>query len=75
MFGDLSAWAYEYAAGIVPLEPGFRKIAFRPHVLQGVDSFVVTHKTPYGEIRAGWRRAGDKVDYVCEVPAGIEKAQ
>ena len=25
MFGDLSAWAYEYAAGIVPLEPGFRR--------------------------------------------------
>ena len=72
MFGDLSAWAYEYAAGIVPLEPGFRKIAFRPHVLKGVDSFIATHKTPFGEIRAGWRRVGGKVEFVCETPKDIE---
>jgi beta-glucosidase len=72
MFGDLSAWAYEYAAGIVPLEPGFRKVAFRPHVLEGVDSFVATHRTPHGEIRAGWRRVGGKVEYICEVPDGVE---
>ena len=71
MFGDLSAWGYEYVAGIVPLEPGFRKIAFRPHVLEGVDSFVATHKTPYGEIRAGWRRVGGKPEFICEVPDGI----
>ena len=73
MFGDLSAWAYECAAGIVPLEPGFRKIAFRPHPIEGVDSFVVTHKTPYGEIRAGWGRVGGKLEFICEVPVGIEK--
>ena len=72
MFGDLSAWAYEYVAGIVPTEPGFKKIAFRPHVLEGVDSFVVTHKTPFGEVRAGWRRVGGEVEYVCEAPDGIE---
>jgi alpha-L-rhamnosidase len=72
MFGDLSAWAYEYAAGIVPLEPGFRKIAFRPHVLKGVDSFIATHKTPFGEIKAGWRRGGGKVEFVCEAPEGVE---
>ena len=72
MFGDLSAWAYEYAAGIVPLEPGFRKIAFRPHVLQGVDSFIATHKTPFGEIKAGWRRVGVKIEFICETPEGIE---
>jgi alpha-L-rhamnosidase len=72
MFGDLSAWGYEYAAGIVPIEPGFRKIAFRPHVLEGVDSFVATYKTPFGEIRAGWRRVDGKVELVCDVPEGIE---
>ena len=72
MFGDLSAWAYEYAAGIVPLEPGFSKIAFRPHVLEGIDSFIATHKTPSGEIRAGWRRVDGNVEYIYETPEGIE---
>jgi alpha-L-rhamnosidase len=72
MFGDLSAWAYEYAAGIVPLEPGFKKIAFRPHVLEGVDFFVATYQTPSGKIRAGWRRVDGKVEFICEVPEGVE---
>ena len=72
MFGDLSAWAYEYAAGIVPVEPGFRKVAFRPHFLEGVDSFSATYRTPHGEIRASWRRVDGKPVFEHSVPAGVE---
>ena len=72
MFGDLSAWAYEYAAGIVPLEPGFRKVAIRPHYLAGVTSFAATHRTPLGEIRVSWKveNGRPKLDYA--VPPGVE---
>ena len=72
MFGDLSAWAYEYVAGIVPLGPGFSKIAIRPHFPKGVKSFSATHKTPYGEIRVSWKRYGDQPVVECSVPDGIE---
>ena len=72
MFGDLSAWAYEYAAGIVPLEPGFRKVAIRPHYLAGVTSFAATPRTPRGEIRVSWKveNGRPKLDYA--VPPGVE---
>lgn len=72
MFGDLSAWAYEYAAGIVPIEPGFRKVAFRPHFLAGVDSFTAVHRTKYGEIRASWRRVNGQPVFEYAVPPGVE---
>ena len=72
MFGDLSAWAYEYAAGIVPLEPGFRKVAIRPHYLEGVDSFSATHRTPHGEIRVSWKRVDGKPVLKYSVPEGVE---
>ncbi len=72
MFGDLSAWAYEYAVGIVPVEPGFKKVAFRPHFLEGVDSFSATYRTPCGEVRAGWRRVNGKPMFEYSVPEGIE---
>ena len=72
MFGDLSAWAYEYVVGIVPIEPGFRKVAFRPHYLEGVDSFSATYRTPHGEIRAGWKRVNGKPVFEYSVPDGIE---
>lgn len=70
-YRDLSAWAYEYVAGIVPIEPGFRKVAFRPHFLEGVDSFSATYRTPYGEIRAGWKRVNGKPVFEYSVPDGI----
>ena len=73
MFGDVSAWAYEYIAGIRIVEPGFRKIRFVPHRPPGIDSFEARHKTPYGEIRAGWRMGSDgKPSFFCEVPPGVE---
>ena len=73
MFGDVSAWAYEYIAGIRILEPGFAKIAFRPHAPKGVDRFEARHRTPRGEIRAGWRRGPDgKPEFFCDAPQGIE---
>lgn len=72
MYGDLSAWAYEYAVGIVPCAPGFRKVAFRPHYLTGVDSFSATYQTPHGEIRAGWQRRDGKPVFTYAVPKGVE---
>ena len=69
--GDLSAWAYEYAVGIVPVEPGFRKVAFKPHFIDGVDSFSATYRTPHGEIRAGWRRENGKPVFEYSAPEGV----
>ena len=72
MFGDLSAWAYEYVAGIVPVSPGFRKVAFRPHFPDGVDSFSATHRTPMGDIRISWRIVDGRPVVEKSVPAGVD---
>ena len=72
MFGDLSAWAYEYATGIVPLEPGFKRVAIRPHYIECVDSFSATHHTPHGEIRVSWKRVDGKPVLKYSVPDGVD---
>lgn len=60
-------------AGIRILEPGFRKIAFKPHAPEGVKSFEARRQTPYGEIRAGWRAGADgKPAFYCDAPKGVE---
>ena len=57
MYGDLSAWAYEYLAGIKIVGPGFSKVEIRPFLPKGVDSFAISHKTPDGKvIRVSARR-------------------
>ena len=73
MFGDFSAWGYEYVAGIKILEPGFKKVAFRPHFIDGVESFEAECTTPRGIIKAGWKRGKDgKPVFSYDVPKEIE---
>ena len=72
MFGDISAWAYEYLAGIVPLEPGFRKVAIRPNFVKGLESFSARHMTPHGEIKVAWKIVDGRMEVERSVPAGIE---
>lgn len=58
MFGDVSAWAYEYAAGIRPLEKGFSKVLVKPVFPKQCRSFRAEHRTPHGVIGVEWKRVG-----------------
>lgn len=60
MFGDLSAWAFEYLAGIKIDEPGFAKFHVEPHLPDGVESFGISHNSPRGLLRVrAWREGGE----------------
>lgn len=59
MFGDLSAWAYEYAAGIRPLEPGFRKVLVKPVFPRQCKDFSVECRLPTGVVAVSWSRLDD----------------
>ena len=72
MFGAYSAWAYEYIAGIVPVEPGFGKVAFKPNFPDGVESFSATYRTPHGEIKASWKRVNGVPVFTYCAPEGVE---
>lgn len=72
MFGDVSAWAYEYVGGIHIVEPGFAKVELRPLFPVGVDRFAVEHAVAgKGKVVSGWERKDGKVSYVCRVPKGV----
>ena len=65
MFGDISAWMYNYLAGLAPLEPGFKKILIHPRPVGDLTWVTAEHHSPYGLIRSAWRREDD--DFVLEV--------
>lgn len=74
MFGDYCAWAYQYLAGITPLEdaPGFRRFLIKPCFVRGLDRVEAEHRSPYGLIRVKWERDGEGVALNVEVPKGSE---
>ncbi len=72
MFGDISAWMYQYLAGVCPLveAPGFKKVRIEPHFVKGLDWVEMEHSAPMGKIKSEWKRSGGKVKCTVELPEG-----
>ncbi len=82
MFGDISAWFYQYLAGI-RLAPkvsavaagttdtasvGMKRFMLAPEPVNGLDWVKAKHDSPYGTIRSEWKREGEKFVWTFEVP-------
>lgn len=73
MFGDYAAWAYKYLAGI-DADPthGWRRLVFAPQPIDALSFARAEIETPYGTVRGGWRREGDRIVYELHVPPQCE---
>ena len=75
MFGDPSAWCFEYLAGIRPQfdGPGFTQVKLTPCVVPQLDFFQAKHVLPNGKIlKAGWYREQGGVLYRVSIPEGTK---
>jgi alpha-L-rhamnosidase len=68
MYGSGVQWLYEHLAGIQPLEPGYRRIAFAPSFPAGMESAEATYESVRGTIRSSWRRQGSTLTLEVTVP-------
>jgi alpha-L-rhamnosidase len=69
MFGGVGQWLYENVAGIRPLEPGYRKIAFDPTLPDGLTHAEASYDSVRGTIRSSWTRSGSVLTMDVTVPA------
>ncbi len=68
MFGPVTQWFYENLAGIRPLEPGYKQIAFSPTIPAGLDHAAATYDSVRGRIASSWRREGSTLTLEVIVP-------
>ena len=81
MFGDFVGWAYQYLAGIRPVEaagsssavtlamkPAFGDIVLAPQVLDSLQWMRACVDGPNGVIVSSWKRTGKTVTYEFAVP-------
>lgn len=72
MFGDISAWFYQYLAGIRPdpEKPAFKHAIIRP-MPAGDLKWVRAHTdTPHGRLRSAWKKENDgTLSLEIEIPA------
>ncbi|MBQ7189606.1 MAG: family 78 glycoside hydrolase catalytic domain [Kiritimatiellae bacterium] len=85
MFGDISAWMYQYLAGIRlddavstiaekvdPNAVGFKRFLIAPDMVDGLGWVRASHKSPYGQIRSEWKRDGNAFRLEVEIPPNAE---
>ncbi len=70
MFGDISAWFYQYLAGIVPDvdKPGFSKLTLKPQPVKALDHVKACCKLPSGELKVEWKNTAGKFMLDLETP-------
>jgi alpha-L-rhamnosidase len=71
MFGDISAWFYNYLAGIEadPAHPGFKRFTVHPLFMKDIDWVRAEHASPYGAIAVNWKIRGEA--FVCQVTVPV----
>ena len=72
MFGDISAWMYQYLGGIQAqtATPGFKKFVIKPSFAGKLDKVDASYISPYGKIRSQWLRQNGNILCSFEIPKG-----
>lgn len=70
MYGDISAWIYEYLGGIRPdwKAPAFAHFSIRPYFPGELSSVSVEYRSPKGLIRSSWKRSDGKLECCFSIP-------
>ena len=70
MFGDISAWMYQYLAGITPdpENPGFRHVVIRPRPVSSLEWVRAEYAAPAGTITSAWEKSGGRFRLEVGIP-------
>ncbi len=72
MFGDISAWMYQYLGGLAPdpEKPGFKHVRVKPCPVHGVEWVRAEHVAPMGRIVSAWTAKDGAFELHLEIPYG-----
>ena len=73
MMGHIMEWYYNGIAGILPEEPGFKKITLKPYLPKSMNTMSCTFRSASGKIFVQMKRSKDgNISLITEVEEGIE---
>ena len=69
LLGDLLSWLYEKVAGIMPMDPGYKRILLNPDFsVDEMNDVEATYKSIYGKIVSRWKKEDGVLKWHIEVP-------
>jgi alpha-L-rhamnosidase len=70
--GAVADWMHRTIGGLVPLEPGYRRIAIQPRPGGGLTHASARHLTPYGIAECAWKIQNGNLEINVIVPPNTE---
>ncbi len=67
-YGAVADWVYRVAAGITPLEPGYKRVRVAPHPEERLGELEAILHTEEGTIRSRWQKTEEGWRYDIETP-------
>ncbi|TFF63589.1 MAG: alpha-L-rhamnosidase [Promethearchaeota archaeon] len=72
LMGSVTSWLFSHAAGIRPLEPGYKRVMIKP-IPGGSFTYVnCSFKSASGLIKSSWTKNGENFNLNIEVPTEAE---
>lgn len=72
MMGHIVEWYYNGIAGIIPEEPGFKKVTIRPYLPESMKHFKCSYQSANGLISVEVEEREEGIVVSTSVPAGIQ---
>ena len=70
-YNGIGSWFYQALGGIIPTQPGYRRVTINPQTPTALTWAEVSQDTPYGTIRVRWERQHDTIALTVTIPVGI----
>ncbi|HBA96891.1 MAG TPA: alpha-L-rhamnosidase, partial [Lachnospiraceae bacterium] len=72
MMGHIIEWYYNGIAGIIPEEPGFKKITICPYLPETIHEFNCSYTSVSGVIKVHVKEMEDSIILETEVPENVK---
>ena len=72
MMGHIIEWYYNGIAGIIPEEPGFKKITIRPYLPETIHEFSCSYASISGVIKVYVKEMEDGIILKTETPENVK---
>lgn len=70
-YNGIGSWFYQALGGIIPTQPGYRRVTIHPQTPAGLSWAEASVETPYGTLSVRWEREADGIILNVSIPAGI----
>ena len=70
-YNGIESWFYQALGGIIPTQPGYKRVTINPQTPKDISWVEVSEETPYGNLHVRWKRNENIRIMEVTIPVGL----